>query len=237
MLKLYPIVAVPAVLARGGRRMRLVALGVGVIASFAIVLWLWRDDFFKALAIAPRPETVFAYGVRVPLITWRALADHTELVAGWAVGAALILLPLARYWRAMWSAVPEDGFDAACFVAGASCWIFCFVANTNYPYRAVLVLLAARLWLRGDWKNGAGRAGLLQLVLWLGALWLSVPKHLLVEVIASGKRPGLLVLTPGAAFNLVCAIEQAMLMLLTGALAIGLCGALYRRVRTLLAES
>lgn len=237
MLKLYPIVAVPAVLARGGRRMRLVALGVGVVASFVIVLWLWRDDFSKALAIAPRPETVFAYGLRVPLITWRALPGHPELLAGWAFGAAVVVLPLARYWRVLWNAVPEDGFDAACFVAGASCWCFCFVANTNYPYRAVLVLLTARLWLRQDWRTDAGRAGLRQLVLWLGALWLADPKNILVEVITSTTQPRSLVLSPGIVFNLVCTVEQAMLTMLTAALAVGLGGALFRRARTLLAES
>lgn len=54
---------------------------------------------------------------------------------------------LARRARTLWNLVPTTGAVAAWHTAGGAAWCACWLANANYPYRAVLLLLPARLWL------------------------------------------------------------------------------------------
>jgi hypothetical protein len=137
------------------------------------------------------------------------------------------VLWLRRHARILWAAVPPTGVAAAWFVAGASAWCFCYLVNSNYPYRAVLWLLPARLWLDqagGPAPQPAGTArallGAFVVVGWLHPLktWSAV--HL------PRWRPADLCLAS------VLSLEQCLLAAATAALLISLTGWLWRRFRS-----
>lgn len=152
-LKMYPLIALMAIAARGGR-WRSVLLGIASLAGFAIVWWVYRADFAQAMVAMPSPDSVTTYGLKVikigyetvhPMVTW--------FVVGVVAGCA--------YWCVVaWRDRIELGDRFAGFyIAGASAWVLCYVLNTNYAYRAVLLMLPAGVWMRNMQDKRPGAAG------------------------------------------------------------------------------
>jgi hypothetical protein len=79
----------------------------------------------------------------------------------------VVMATLWPYRRTIWNFASTDRIAMLAYVLGAGCWVFCFLAVRNYPYRFVLLLLAARAWLSAS----GGRAGRLQVVWWIVVAW------------------------------------------------------------------
>lgn len=225
-LKMYPFAALPVLaLGTGKRRAALLLAGV-VSAGCVAVLWIWRNDYRMALSLTPNPQTVFAYGLMVTTLTWRSLAGfHTWFVVGLLAGGSLGLAALAPRARRLWTCVPADGFSAFAFLAGAACWIFCFLAAMNLPYRLVLLLLPARLWL--EQVDAPADRGTARVQLWLWAIvgWLQFPKQSWALIAQSDPH----VTIPAWKWLVgLCGVEQALLIVLTVALAVSAAGAFVR---------
>ncbi|PTX95543.1 glycosyltransferase 87 family protein [Opitutus sp. ER46] len=235
-LKLYPFVALPAVWLRPGRWRQRLGVTTLLIAGCLGIVWWWRADFIQALRIAPRPMTVFAYGWKVSALTLAAPPANAQVVAGWLLGGLAVLLALRREARALGLSVPEHGFTGLAFVTCATSWIFCFFANSNYPYRALLLIGAMRLWLATDATTPTGRLGRRQMALWLLALWLSVPKHFLASAPNLAYRPSGID-APWPWLKFVCGLEQGLMVALTLALLVSVLGVWWRRVRQASRES
>jgi hypothetical protein len=152
-LKFYPLVALIA-LAAQGRRWRIVLLGGAGAAGFALVWWLYRADFAQAVTAMPRPESVTNYGLKVIGISYETISP---LVGWFIVGVAAGSL----FWGvvAWFDRCELDDRLAGFYMAGASAWVFCYVFNTNYAYRAVLLMLPAGVWMRTIRGNRPGAAG------------------------------------------------------------------------------
>lgn len=147
-LKLYPLAALP-VLADGRKLPR--ALGVAVLAGlgFALVWWIWRDDFRRAVELMPRPKTIYGYGFKVLPVLWGYFSEPGQKLAGGAgLLAGLILVAGTRFWRGGALREMAEGVSSRWFIAGGSTWLLCFVANSNFLYRAALLLLVAVAWFR-----------------------------------------------------------------------------------------
>ena len=228
-LKIYPLVALPALAAQKASR-RAILGGIGLAgAGCLLVFLLWHADYTGALAVAPRPYSIFTYGVSLLALMWVWPARQVAVIVQFlAVGMAA---PAAAVWlwrrsRVLWEAVPSTGAVAAWFFAGAASWCFCYLANTNYPYRAVLLLLPARLWL--DQAGGPDRvaAGVarVQLAAVIAFTWLLPLKARLASLLGrwSGADVGL---------GFIVGVEQALVAGVTVALLISLAGWLWRRLR------
>lgn len=224
-LKYYPLAAVPALAARPGRIRTLAALGVTCGLVFAALFWWQREDFSRAMAITPRPTTIFAYGFSILGYSWTSLAMHRFWhVAGFLVGVALAAGALWPARRSLLGSIPLLGGRAFCAAAGAAMWVFCYFANMNYPYRTVLLLLVLPCWLprSGDAEPARVRVGLLFAV----ALWLAMPKSLWADLYQMG-GPG-----AGRAASWlvgVYGVEQALWLALTLATGAMLGGWAWRR--------
>lgn len=229
-LKYYPLVAVPALAARPGRLRVLAAAGVVCGGLFGALWWAQHEDFSRALAIAPRPTTVFAYGFSLLPFGWEHLAGHrVALLVGFALGAGLALALLWPRRRALWTLLPLHGGRAFCAVAGGGAWLLCYFANTNYPYRAVLLLLVVPCWLAraGDaGEPGPARLGRSLCALLLAALWLAAPKFWWSEVYLS---KGAAAAGAGHWLVGVFGFEQMLWLFLTVALGVSLAGWAWRR--------
>ncbi len=226
VLKIYPLVALPALAARAGPRRRALGWLGGAVGACLLVFLLWRADYASALAGAPRPETIFAYGRQVFSLVW-AQWPHLR---GPMLLAGLPVLALAVGWmvvrrRALFAAVPCTGAASAWFVGGALSWLFCWAANTNYPYRAVLLLLPAGLWLAQAQGADAPRAALarMQLAACVLALWLWPLKWWWADALAGGPAGADLALAA------VFAAEQALVAAINLALVVGVAGWAWRR--------
>lgn len=229
-LKLYPFFALPVLLMRSGRWRQVIAFTALVTLVSLGVVWLWRDDFLKVMELAPRPKSVFAYGLYVMKLIWSVVAIRPLVLTGWIVGTLVAGALLVPRIRSLWNAVPTTGFDAYSYVTGAACWCFCFVANSNFTYRAVLLLLPARLWLSRDGSTKEGEAGRVQLLLWLVVCWLGLAKFHIEPLVAT-MRGAKGIRAPLNWIGLVCGIEQGIALVLTAALGVTVLGALYRVVR------
>ncbi|MBX3736891.1 MAG: hypothetical protein KF715_09395 [Candidatus Didemnitutus sp.] len=229
VLKFYPLAALAAVLGRRERFPRVAALGLGAVAVFAALWWVQRDGFFRALALAPRPDSIYAYGIRIFSLTWtHAGGARGWLLAGFALGAGAALAVLWRGRGALTRAIPDEGPHALAAVAGGACWLFCYLANNNYSYRAVLLLLVAPVWLALARRTEAteralGRGSCLLLLV---TLWVFMPKTFAIELMRAGG---------GAAVErwrwvlFVSGVEQMLILGLSVALAISLVGWAARR--------
>ena len=225
-LKIYPLAALPALAARAAPRRRVLGWLAGAAGACLLVFLLWRTDYTSALAGAPRPETIFAYGWRVLPLAWSKLPH----LRGPMLFGGLPVLALAAVWIVarrgkLLAAVPCTGAATAWFVCGALAWLFCWAANTNYPYRAVLLLLPAGLWLAQAEGTDAPRAALArtQLAACVLAFWLWPLKAWWAGAIGGG--------LPGADIWLaaVFAIEQTLVAAINLALALGVAGWAWRR--------
>lgn len=231
VLKFYPLVALAALLARRERVGRLVALIGASGLAFAALWWMQRMEFFRALAIAPRPDTFLAFGARLFGVVWARMADNAIwLVPGYVVGAAIA-------WRCLWAgraaiagAIADEGRAGLLAIMGGSCWLFCYFANTNYPYRAVLLLLAVPAWLElarrepsAERALGRGWCGLL-----LATLWLATPRWWLLGAVKDETS-----VDPLRALLVVIGAEQAMVAALTLVLLVAVGAWMWRRARAI----
>ncbi len=257
-LKIYPVAALPMLAARVGPRGRALARVAAAGAGCAAVFFLWRADFARAARHQPEPDTIFAYGLgvvrgmaewpeRVPAVA-RAAAVAAQWVAFGAVLAGAVWF-FGRRARALWALVPATGATAAWFVAGGAAWCACWLANTNYPYRAVLLLLPARLWLEralaadsghaahsassGQAENGAGNEEKGNAATGeLRDAARTVSRRLLLAAAAAfwlTPAKAALLGGPYAALAAVVGAEQALVLALTAALAVSLAGWGWRR--------
>lgn len=226
-LKLYPLACLPALAARRAPGRRLLRLGGLLVIAFELALLYWRKDYSRMFALAPAPLTVFSYGWRVPEFAWYGIPGaRSWLVAGAAVSGLAAAALLGRHARALWAAVPLTGRGTAWYVAGAAAWGFCFVANTNWSYRALLLLLPAALWLRQADDPAHGRVARLQLATLIGLGWIVVVKSWWISALLAGGLPAA---WPWS--GVILGLEQGLVFGLTFALAIGLAGWGVRRLR------
>lgn len=229
VLKFYPLAALAAVLGRRERFARIAALVLGAIVVFGTLWWAQREDFFRALSIAPRPDSIYAYGIRLFPLTWSHNGGaRTWLLAGFAVGAGGVLAALWRGRRALTRAIPMEGTRALAAVAGGACWLFCYLANNNYSYRAVLWLLVVPVWLAlarsaEATERALGRGSCLLLLV---ALWTFMPKTFAIELMRAGGEPSL---ERWRWVMFISGVEQMLIFALSVALAISLVGWAARR--------
>ena len=110
------------------------------------------------------------------------------------------------------------GGTAFAFVAGASCWVFCYFVNSNFSYRAVLLLLPARLWLHQLSDPGHAPVARRWLALTLLLLWTACATAHLGEWVGHGRA------TLQPLWLMVIGFEQALTLMVTVALLFALIG-------------
>lgn len=226
-LKIYPLVALPALAAQAGSRRRTLGWLGGTAGACLAVFLLWRTDYQRAMAIVPRPETIFAYGWSLLPLAW----EKIPLQRGPLLLAVLPVIALVGGWgwarrRALLAAVPLTGAATAWYVTGALAWLFCWAANTNYPYRAVLLLLPAGLWLAHAQtaEADASRATVarVQLAGCVLLLWLWPLKSWWAVALNSGRTGA------DRCLVMVFGVEQALVLGLNFALTLGVAGWAWR---------
>ena len=247
VLKLYPFAALPVLLLRDRRTFtdtrvdrasvrrdfwrRLVTSApvrwfAATLSIALLVVWIWRDDYRQALSVTPNPKTTLAYGWPVTRMTVAALAGKKwGFEDAWFVGVAMVALLLGRRTRQLWTSVPQSGFAAQAFVIGGLAWVLCYFAIRNYPYRLLLILLPARLWLDHSAHRDDNDTGRLQLVMWVVVGWLDVAKRKCAIVAAADPTAG----GPGwTMFKETAGFEQGLIAALTICVAISTLGAFVR---------
>lgn len=234
VLKFYPLAALATVLARRERVVRLVWIVAGALALFGALWWVQRVEFFRVLAITPRPDSIYAYGIRILSVAWAHEGEgRLWFVAGVALGGLGAAAALWRGRAAIARSIPDEGLLAAAAVAGGTSWLFCFLANNNYSYRAILWLLVVPAWLAlARSAEAAPRAlgrGLCRLL--LVALWAFMPKSFTIELL---RADGGVSLERWRWVLLSSGIEQALILVLSTVLMVALVAWAWRRGRTLL---
>lgn len=226
-LKLYPVVALPALAARATSRRRALLLVACAVAACALLTWLQLAAYRRTLAIAPAPLTLFAHGagLTVKILRWLAEPRAWILAGMAAAGATLLGLGLPRA-RAAWRLLPATGTMTAAYVAGALAWIGCYLVTTSFPYRLVLLLLPAACLLRGR-SGGAGeRAGSGQLAMIVAAFWATCLKGHAFVPAADGRT-----LTGSPVAWIALGFEQVLLASLAVALGVTVLGWAVRRLQ------
>lgn len=221
-LKFYPLISLGALLAKRGALVRRFAWVLGGAAAFGLAWWLQRAEFQLALREAARPATIFAYGLPMAPLLW----EHLAALRGWLLLGAIPVLVgggmlLRAGLRELRDLLPLHGGRSAAALAGGAAWLLCFVATTNFPYRAVLLFLLLPFWL----DAARGRTGRRLVWLLLGALWLMAPKYWLAppEILAIPAWRRVVAVITGA--------DQAAWFILTLALTCSLAGWAWRRWR------
>lgn len=224
-LKFYPLAALPLLAAQRCSRARMVGLAAISLAVCAGLFFLQHDAYRSAFGLAPSPVHMNTYGLSTTVQMWRILAgQHAWHVAGFAAGVVVAMLMVGRGVRALWHSVPLTGGSAACYLGGGLCWLLCFAATTNFPYRAVLWLLPARVWFgQLDAAGAAGRMARSMLGLLLVVCWLPVPRQMWAELARQGEGFGSVVA--------ICAFEQALILTWSALLTVTLLGWAVRRWR------
>ncbi|MDP1580000.1 MAG: hypothetical protein Q8M02_06960 [Candidatus Didemnitutus sp.] len=232
VLKFYPLVALMSLWSRAGELRRIFGKAGLAVLIFGGLWWLQREGFSRGLAISPRPETVFSYGFSLLFGTWKLLVMHWELLsAGMVCGGVLVVTLLWRSWVVLWHSLPLWGVTTSWAVAGGASWLFCYLVNTNYQYRAVLLLLVLPWWLAlgsETVEHAVARLGRRLCALLVAALWIAAPKYWWAEFFQETEftaTPG----TPWVVF--IFGIEQMLWLALSAAIAVGLTGWAWRRWR------
>lgn len=216
-LKLYPVVALPALAARKVSR-RCAWWIVG--ATAAVCAWVLLDslDVYQRVAeIAPKPLTIFAYGFSLSVFMLREFSSQ-----GWfmLLGAGpLIVFSIWICWhrrREWWSLIPISGFTAGCYVAGGIAWAFCYFGTINFAYRLILLILPARLLLcRDSSKTGGNAFSRFQLFVALALCWTPFSKQHLLVLDADGRFYGgtfVLWISLGLEYALALVISGTLLL-------------------------
>jgi hypothetical protein len=181
VLKLFPILAAPALL-RERSRAAVVAF-VLVLASFAVYVLLTLSDIRTIYRVVPQQDG-YTYGVHL-LGGW--LASGPTGLSGSAWDGLLIALAgvIAILLRPMLSprllparASDAEARDLALFIAGAGVYLGTYALARNFDYRLVFLLLCLPQLLR--WlhrRSGLAVVALATLfaTLWLGTPWVGIP--------------------------------------------------------------
>ncbi len=155
-LKFYPLVCLVALAAHRDSPRRAGGWALAGALGFGAVWLAQRADIARVLALAPEPATIFAYGIRLAGFVWHHLpAERPWLLAGALPALAAGLLWLHRSRAALFATLPERGTLAAAAVAGAAGWLLCYAWTTNFPYRAMLLLLVFPVLLRPEAPRAA----------------------------------------------------------------------------------
>ncbi len=232
-LKLYPLVALPALAVRSASR-RVVLWLVGGTGAICLLIVMYSLDVYRKVAeIAPEPITIFAYGGKLSIYILTAFpGERINMLLG---GIPLVMFTLWVCWRwrrSFWNMVPVTGFTAGCFIAGALAWILCYVSTTSFPYRLLLLLLPARLWLAPG-SDGLGNVAVrFQLAITLLFVWTPFSKHHLLSLNADDRFYG------GSAFVwMSLGLEYALALVVSGTLCFALVGWGWRRFSREINES
>jgi hypothetical protein len=220
-LKLYPLAALPALAARTTSRGRALAWTGAAAAIVATVTLVSLATYRMIAAMAPEPLTIFGYGAKLSYYVFLTIPDERP----WLILGALPVLAVAIWlgWKQrhdLWQLVPLKGIDSACYVAGALCWSLCYLSTINFPYRMVLLLLPARLWLAGRHRA----ASRLQLGAAIALIWTPCLKENLLVLSADQSR-----FTGPPAAWLALGFEHATALVLTVLLLVALGGWGWRR--------
>jgi hypothetical protein len=224
-LKLYPLVALPALAVRAASRRCVLWLvaGTGVVCVLVVLDSL--AAYQKVMEIAPQPITIFAYGAKLILHTIREFPLERSSILIGGVPTVLVSLWVSWRWRReFWQLVPTTGFTAGCFVAGSLAWILCYMSTTSFPYRLLLLLLPARLWLAREGSGQTNMAVRFQLGVTLLFFWTLCSKHHLLILDKEGQ------LYRGSHFAwMTFGFEFALGLVISGTLAFALVGWAWRR--------
>jgi hypothetical protein len=226
-LKLYPLVALPALAARKvSRRCAWWVVG-GTAAVCAWVLLDSLDVYQRVAEMAPNPLTIFAYGFGLSLYMLREFSSQGQYLligGGPLIGVAAWIC--WRWRRDWWSLLPLSGFTTACYVAGGLAWAFCYFGTSNFAYRMVLLLLPARLWLAGENSNAGGRViRRFQLAVTTALCWTPCVKDHLLVLDADGQFYG------GTYWLwLALGLEYALALVISGTLGFAILGWGWRRM-------
>jgi hypothetical protein len=219
LLKFFPLAAAGTFLGlRGGRAGRL-GLVLGAAAVFGLGWMLQAREYREALEIAPRPLSVFAYGVGLLPITWARLGDTRHwLLLGFVpmlVAGGWLAWQARRLW---WDLLPAAGGRAVFAVMAGLAWICCYALTLSFPYRAVFLLP----WFYWWWRTGPSvRAPRLLAAGVIAVLWLGVPKFLVMA--NSDELPWSV-----GAISFLSGLEQAALLVMTLTIALAISGWLLR---------
>lgn len=231
-LKFYSLVALPGLFARKGSLRLAAVLAATGIAVFTAHWWLHREAFAQAMSISPRPSTIFAYGLPLLPVAWELAPNHRVwMMIGGLVGGFSAVGLLWGHRSELWHSLPVIGGRTIAAVAGGMSWMFCFFATTNFPYRAVLLLLVLPWWLSlGSNESAApgSRLGRRLCALFVGALWLAAPKYWFAGISLGLDEQA----DRGAKWlMLIVGVDQMLWLVLTLAIGVGLTGWAWRRWR------
>lgn len=225
-LKFYPVVVLPMLAAKQTSIKRACWLIAGTVAAgSAILLSSWKV-YQQVLAMAPEPMTIFGYGAKLSYYLVLTMPEHRA----WLFAGALPVMGIAAWltwrWRkGFWTMLPTTGFTTACYVAGALCWGACYVTTISFPYRMVLLLLPAALWLRSESMGKERCAMRFQWVTTALLMWSPCAKEHLLVLSADENH------FSGSSFAwYVLGIEHALALIISATLGLALLGWLYRRL-------
>ena len=222
-LKLYPAAALGAAGLRPTRRSAAVLI-IGAFVACAWVAWYWQADYRHALAHTPRPTSMLAYGAAIAALTWQTLVPaRLWLIVGAVVALSVFAVPLFRGRRELWLLVPAQRAAGIAFVAAGLCWILCYAATTNYAYRVILLLLPAAVWLSCLEAPRTRSVARWQLLGWAVVFWMPVVKRFLGVAVLDADHAVAM-----RGLGVVLGFEQALIGILTAALAYQIAGALIR---------
>jgi hypothetical protein len=148
-LKLYPLAVLPAMASRATSRVRALGfVGLTLLACLVVVAGSWTV-YQKVMAMAPEPMTIFGYGAKLTYYVLLTISDQRVWFLLGGAPTLLAILWTCWLWRRnYWDILPVTGFTTGVYLAGALSWSLCYVSTINFPYRMILLLLPARLWLK-----------------------------------------------------------------------------------------
>jgi len=174
-LKLAPILALPVILARRGRRAAVAAVAVAALFGAYVVATL--SDIRGIVRGIPQGDGL-SYGVRRPT-SWVVEANRLHAGRARLLDVAVVVVALACAVAAQrWFRVPGGEADTQkqlrfqLFVAGASIYVLSYAITHNKDYRLVFTLLTVPQLLA--WARERRVGAIVTLVALGGTLWLDV---------------------------------------------------------------
>jgi hypothetical protein len=142
-LKLFPIFALAAAFGRGSRAR--IALGIGVLSTFAVYVVLTLNDIRLINASTPR-NTVDSFGAAVgPDLAKGSLGLDAQMTffatVASVVAAVGLALAFSQSWRPRSPSEPPSRRRLALFQVGAGIFVGTFLLGHNYDYRLIFLIL------------------------------------------------------------------------------------------------
>jgi hypothetical protein len=186
LLKLFPVVAVAALLRQRHRPAQLGA--VAILAGFAI--YFLADYSYLAQALRSTSQSDSAsYGMR-RFTEWLVLGVNTvspRVAAGvnqhlgaraWDIGTAAVVVLVLLWFRGRLQShlrtdeSPETGHNLNLFWVGSSIYVASYVVFRSWDYRLAFVLLTIPQLLQ--WATAKRAMAIVTLIALFGALWLDL---------------------------------------------------------------